>query len=651
MEKKVLTYELYDAYINKLACKIEQSGKKYTGVYGIPRGGYYPAIKLGKLLDLPVFTELSYSNILVVDDICDSGATLENYFKYDKAVVFCRPYSTDKCTYYGAESPEGEWIVFPDEKGETVEDNIRRIFEYIGEDPNRTGLLGTPDRIIRMWAEIFRGYDETKKPKITVFPNGEDGITYDSMVIDEGDYYSMCVPGFQCVNSVGKKNRARDQRVGDKLWTIVNGIPVQTTITEITTHKADGYVNITLANGKRFSVTADHPLRSEGEWIEAGSSLGRKVEWINPKTFTQKHYDFKVGKKLGYFLAVVAAECSVQEDRRICLETNNSEVTCKFYDALYNVFGYKANIETICKPNGFGGKMIQYRIRVVSSEIARRTLKMLNIPFGSIGCGSKTQKFHLPEIVKANYDCWRGFVEGYLDTDGTRYRGEKQEYDRIMSTNKDFINELRDFMGVASRNGVKGIRSAVSKHDVYNTNISKKVLSEEWFKKHGFEKYEANIDLGESEMVEVVSVEFVDKPTKVYSFKCDNEHTFCINGVLTHNCEHHMMPFFGHYWFAYIPNPKGKILGISKIGRVVDYCAAKLQVQERLTHDIVEMLEKALGEEYPPLGIALVMRGSHLCKEMRGVKKKGIMTSSFLTGAFKNDAETRAEFMNFVNKK
>lgn len=114
-------------------------------------------------------------------------------------------------------------------------------------------------------------------------------------------------------------------------------------------------------------------------------------------------------------------------------------------------------------------------------------------------------------------------------------------------------------------------------------------------------------------------------------------------------CEHHIMPFFGHYWFAYIPNPKGKILGISKIGRVVDYCAARLQVQERLVYNIVEILTDALGKENPPLGVALVMQGEHLCKTMRGVKKKGLMMSSYLSGAFKTDAIARAEFMQLVN--
>lgn len=120
-------------------------------------------------------------------------------------------------------------------------------------------------------------------------------------------------------------------------------------------------------------------------------------------------------------------------------------------------------------------------------------------------------------------------------------------------------------------------------------------------------------------------------------------------GTFYSMCEHHAMPFFGRYWFAYIPHPQGKILGISKVGRVVDYCGARLQIQERLVHDIVEMIENALSGEYPPLGIALVMEGEHLCKTMRGVKKKGQMISSVLNGALKNDPATRAEFMQLVN--
>lgn len=111
-------------------------------------------------------------------------------------------------------------------------------------------------------------------------------------------------------------------------------------------------------------------------------------------------------------------------------------------------------------------------------------------------------------------------------------------------------------------------------------------------------------------------------------------------------CEHHARTFFGEYYFAYIPNPNGKILGISKIGRVVDYCSSKLQIQERLVRDVVDMLTETLGTEYPPLGMAMIMKGRHMCKESRGARKKGEMTSSYLTGAFKTDPALRAEFIS-----
>lgn len=115
-------------------------------------------------------------------------------------------------------------------------------------------------------------------------------------------------------------------------------------------------------------------------------------------------------------------------------------------------------------------------------------------------------------------------------------------------------------------------------------------------------------------------------------------------------CEHHMMPFFGKYVFAYIPHPQGKILGLSKIGRVVDYHAAKLQVQERLVTDIVDDIAAALGTEHPPLGIALIMQGEHLCKTMRGVKKPGLMSACRLEGVFRADNSARAEFLTAADK-
>jgi GTP cyclohydrolase I len=120
------------------------------------------------------------------------------------------------------------------------------------------------------------------------------------------------------------------------------------------------------------------------------------------------------------------------------------------------------------------------------------------------------------------------------------------------------------------------------------------------------------------------------------------------NGNYYSNCEHHFVPFFGQYWFAYIPHTKGKILGLSKVARIVDYYSAKLQIQERLCSDIIDAIEAELNCEYPPLGIGIIMKGEHLCKTMRGVKKQGVMTTSYLKGLLKTDHQARAEFLSLI---
>lgn len=108
-------------------------------------------------------------------------------------------------------------------------------------------------------------------------------------------------------------------------------------------------------------------------------------------------------------------------------------------------------------------------------------------------------------------------------------------------------------------------------------------------------------------------------------------------------CEHHMLPFFGKAHVAYIP--KGKIVGLSKIPRIVDAYSRRLQVQERLTIEIRDCIQRTLE----PQGVAVVIEASHMCMQMRGVQKQNsVTTSSAFTGLFlKNDA-TRKEFINLV---
>ena len=137
-----------------------------------------------------------------------------------------------------------------------------------------------------------------------------------------------------------------------------------------------------------------------------------------------------------------------------------------------------------------------------------------------------------------------------------------------------------------------------------------------------------------------------DKP-KITTFTNDFHSTDMIFdcGDYYSMCEHHILPFFGRYYFAYIPDANGKIIGLSKIARVVAYCSARLQLQEKLAREIVEMLAVAIGKAE---GFALVLKGRHLCKEMRGVKSKGTMSVSYLTGVYKENIEAREEFYKLI---
>jgi GTP cyclohydrolase I len=111
-------------------------------------------------------------------------------------------------------------------------------------------------------------------------------------------------------------------------------------------------------------------------------------------------------------------------------------------------------------------------------------------------------------------------------------------------------------------------------------------------------------------------------------------------------CEHHMLPFFGKCHVAYIPN--GKVIGLSKVPRLVDVFARRLQVQERMTSQIAETIERKID----PVGVAVVIEATHLCMAMRGVEKQNsVAVTSAMLGAFRNSARTRTEFLELIRRR
>lgn len=142
-----------------------------------------------------------------------------------------------------------------------------------------------------------------------------------------------------------------------------------------------------------------------------------------------------------------------------------------------------------------------------------------------------------------------------------------------------------------------------------------------------------------------------DDPSRhlTVTFAADHDEMVMVRDIpFASLCEHHLVPFIGRAHLAYIPAEDGRITGLSKLARLVDGFARRLQVQERMTTQIADAVESVLG----PRGVLVVVEAEHLCMSMRGVKKPGTITvTSSVRGLFRSDAATRAEAMQFLHRR
>lgn len=146
---------------------------------------------------------------------------------------------------------------------------------------------------------------------------------------------------------------------------------------------------------------------------------------------------------------------------------------------------------------------------------------------------------------------------------------------------------------------------------------------------------------------EIFNGYFTDPDTLINKalFNVDYDQMVIVKDIKFYSmCEHHVLPFFGKAHVAYLP--KGKVIGLSKLPRIVDMFAHRLQVQERMTQQIAGFIQDAIH----PLGVAVVIEASHLCMMMRGVRKEeATMTTSAMLGGFRTHLETRLEFLNRIS--
>lgn len=494
----------------------------------------------------------------------------------------------------------------------------RDLLVALGEDPDREGLIDTPRRFAGAWLELMQ-YEPGNMD--TTF----ESVTSDQMVVVSGiRVWSVCLPSKQTVNTTRGVKRASDVLPGDSLYTLVDGRVKETTVQSIVAKNASSLVKVVTEKGS-ISCTPDHPFATPDGWREAQDMKGLSIEWTAPRSLCRKRWPITEGYSFGYAVGAVTSDGTVG-DRLISLVVNESEFANRFAFSLKHAFGINAKVEAVSRPSGFLGREVPgFRVRVVSSYLADLFRQF-------VGGDAHHMRQAFPNVVLNDERTMQGFIDGYVEGDG--FRRKDRPASVVNGYNGKFLSEFASAIG-----------SRFTEREGENSVYIPDSWAKRWGAKHGFSPARET-SLYESSFVRVLDVipqeAIGNKPFTVYSFQCEPYPTFLVSGHLSHNCEHHLLPFWCDYSIGYVPGKK--VLGLSKFARIAHHHAHALQLQERLTQQIADTISQLAETQ----DVAVFGTGVHLCMVMRGIKTPGRMSSSIMRGVFRYSEAARAEFFSLL---
>jgi GTP cyclohydrolase I len=504
-----------------------------------------------------------------------------------------------------------------------IERAVASILEALGEDPQRDGLIKTPARVARMLEELTSGLRESPAKHLrTTF----DACHDEMILVRDIPLYSLCVPTSERISTVLGAKTAAEIREGDWLHALDDeGHLVRTEVVSVRTRSTKDLVRVR-AGRITFRLTPEHPVWTPDGWIPARElTPGSKIATTPTRQLCKTRAVVTEGYELGYVIGAVGSDASIQDGRRISLVVKSEAFARKFAFALHDAFGLNCRMEPIRVPSGYLAREIDmFRVRVVSRHAASMLLEWF-------GGSKKTKEFHFPRVVLRTEEMMRGFLDGYCDGDGcyTRDGPFLAELGIVLGTKPQLRPEAPAGTLRVPAHWSRSLRRGVAPKFVPDLSTPLIPREADW-----------------AEVDEVATVRAGGKkPYRVYSFHCEPYQTFLVNGVRVKNCEHHMVPFVGKAHVAYIPNEDGRITGLSKIARLVDAYSRRLQVQERLTAEVADEMERTLK----PRGVLVVIEAEHLCMSMRGVQKAGTQTvTSAVRGLFRDSVNTRQEALSLI---
>lgn len=484
----------------------------------------------------------------------------------------------------------------------SAEDIGVRLLQALGEDVERGGLKETPQRWLAYMRASTSGMGQDPKALLKVFEDGGDNV--DQMVtVANIPFYSMCVIGSTFVETPRGRIPISYLKNGDWVYTI-NPDTLELGLVRCQNPR------ITRRNAKLVRVYADNDtlictpdhkiLTYQHGWVEAQALQAgdRIVSLYRSPTFADS----------GVYVNLLARKYARRNSPDHMFILGKEEPVPEHRFVAHTALNDK---------HDFTRRQIAHHLNGITWDNDPDNLQSLTVRQHNLQ-HQRTQKLASHEGRKAA----AAKASGRLDVREKRAASVKAYWDNI----KQNPNAYKDRCAATQQ----GIATSQRNHVVFG-------------------------------------VEFLTQREDVWCMTVPKTHSFFANGMAVHNCEHHLAPFFGVAHIAYIPGkvwverdgqltsgavPNGpakkvsRILGLSKIPRLLDLFAKRLQVQERITNQVADVLHTELGA----IGVGVVLRARHLCMEMRGVQKAGSITyTSALRGAIKDLPEARSEFMQFVN--